>query len=1442
VVLSADLTLTGANVTFARKVDSDGTARSLAVNLTGAGATRFFGRVGSVSALNDLTLSSTGNAGTTRIITTEITTDGDQTYNDNVVLGANLDISAANVTFARSINSDATARALDIMLDNGGVTRFFGNIGAGSALSTLTVDSADHLGSIRLANSSVHTNGLQQYGQDVTLVNDVTLDAGAVTFARKVDSSGSARDLTVNTSGGGETKFLGAIGSTLALDELTTNSDGRTRLSGGSISTTVALFSDDVVLGSDTTLTGVTSVEFARSILSEPGETNDLTVLSPLTTFGGAIGTGTGTALGKLTTDAAGMTIFNAPAVITSSMDIGDKAIIAGDSTWTSTGSIVFRNTVNSEATEGNDLVITAPIVNFNGQVGNAAANTRLGKLTVTGGSSTLNTGFMKADRFDFQSDVILAFNLTVDATASATFGGTVNSRAGEFRSLTVNSMSTTFSGVMGGATGGTLGTLTTDAAGVTGIGAGSISAQTIVFNDAVLLAANTTIAGSTSITFNSTVNSSSGLGTNLTLNSPLTNFNGEVGMGTFGTLGRLVTDSSGTTTINTANVNAADIEFRDAVTLAVTTTIAGTNSVSFGSTLNSQAGEGNDLTLNTQDGTFVGEVGGLTGGELGLVTTDAPGMTTITADFKSASAVFNDATRIGVSTGTGTVTVTTASDQTYNGALTLAQDTTIEAHNATFGLSVDSSTADKALTVNTNGAGTTIFNGPVGGINPLLSLTTNADGFTSIAGGTINTSGDQLFNDAVVLGLTTVLSGNDITFMEIVDSDTISRDLTVNSSGNGITTFEKAVGGNRQLASLTTNSDGTLHLNGGIIKAEGDVSLGDTTQLGADTTVTAGSVKFGGTVNSDFTTRALTINTSGDTTFGGAVGAFAALSNITTDAGGATRILGGTVRTAGDQSYGDSVVLGSDTTVTGRTVTFSSTIDSSNTATPAALTVNSVGSGTTIFAGDVGSSKALKSLTTDASGTTRVGADVTTTSGMTFNDVVLVYTDSVMTDTGSTGISFGNTLDSDNGNHALSLLLNTSANATTGSPGIGHISFARDVGGITAFWSLNLGGDRGTPASVATITAGINAGTVVPNFSLLVNTISGFNMGRGQKLTVLGNFTLNSGGTATLGDINTLGNMTINAPSIVLNTRPSGNVLATSGSNLITIQDPSLDFVAGGSINFSTAPSTIGGFSSPSFATPNGDNISSNLSGFAQRASGSVTEAMLHQGSTVLDLVPTGPTNTNLATAIAGALPPETTGSAMLTTVQPGKEQIAELTEVGIDGRSLDARQLADYLSGKAIYDDAAANMGASDSAYIVTINRLPARAVTDTLEAYRAVFAPEGKRDVAAVSDSLAAAWKDYSSQAGAKADALGFRAFVESVPQHAKALYYMDSLRDLFRQVGYLGLAPAELRTVKAEHPEGGERARNEHGPARGSNHGEEHGRSHGELRARRWMHRF
>ena len=99
------------------------------------------------------------------------------------------------------------------------------------------------------------------------------------------------------------------------------------------------------------------------------------------------------------------------------------------------------------------------------------------------------------------------------------------------------------------------------------------------------------------------------------------------------------------------------------------------------------------------------------------------------------------------------------------------------------------------------------------------------------------------------------------------------------------------------------------------------------------------------------------------------------------------------------------------------------------------------------------------------------------------------------------------------------------------------------------------------------------------------------------------------------------------------------------------------------------------------------------------------------------------------------------------------------------------------------------------------VTINRLSARAVEEVLASYRAVFIKDGQQQAAHVSQVLSAAWKEYSAAAGAKADALGFRAYCEAVPAQAQAVYYMDGLRDLFSQLGYLGLSPAELRHAKA-----------------------------------------
>ena len=55
--------------------------------------------------------------------------------------------------------------------------------------------------------------------------------------------------------------------------------------------------------------------------------------------------------------------------------------------------------------------------------------------------------------------------------------------------------------------------------------------------------------------------------------------------------------------------------------------------------------------------------------------------------------------------------------------------------------------------------------------------------------------------------------------------------------------------------------------------------------------------------------------------TFGGEVGMSTALTSLTTDAGGSTHINTANVNTTGTQTYGDAVVIGATTNLTGSTV-----------------------------------------------------------------------------------------------------------------------------------------------------------------------------------------------------------------------------------------------------------------------------------------------------------------------------------------------------------------------------------------------------------------------------------------------------------------------------------------------------------------------------------------
>ena len=190
-------------------------------------------------------------------------------------------------------------------------------------------------------------------------------------------------------------------------------------------------------------------------------------------------------------------------------------------------------------------------------------------------------------------------------------------------------------------------------------------------------------------------------------------------------------------------------------------------------------------------------------------------------------------------------------------------------------------------------------------------------------------------------------------------------------------------------LGDLTTDAAGRADLGGSSIVTLEDQTYGDQVQLGADTTLTGRHITFAQTVEGDGNgSWDLTVNGSGITTFAGSVGATNALGDLTTDAAGRVDLGGSSIVTLEDQTYGDQVQLGTDTTLTGRHITFAQTAEGDGNG-PWDLTVN--GSGITTFAGSVVVRMLwAASLTTDAAGRVDLGgSSIVTLEDQTYGDQV---------------------------------------------------------------------------------------------------------------------------------------------------------------------------------------------------------------------------------------------------------------------------------------------------------------------------------------------------------------------------------------------------------------------------------------------------------------------
>jgi uncharacterized repeat protein (TIGR01451 family) len=515
--------------------------------------------------------------------------------------------------------------------------------------------------------------------------------------------------------------------------------------------------------------------------------------------------------------------------------------------------------------------------------VGGTAALT---SLSTDAAGSTMLAGNVSTAGAQIYND---ALTLGGDALLASSGGGaiTLGSTVNGAHNLAVNTAGMT---VFGGAAGGTtaLTSLSTDAAGSTTLNGNVSTTGAQVYNDAVLLGSNVTLASTNSgVSFGNTVNNATATKRNLTVdagNGALT-FTAPAGGGANGALAGLTTHS-GTFSASALAIGSGGLSVTsaaDGISQSGAFTVAGASSFGTGA---------NAITLGNASNHFTGAVS-LAGGNVSLLN--------------------NSATQLGASTVAGTLDVGSNGTLTQTGALTVTGPATFTQNSTTSGTSqdilLDAQNNDFKSDV-TFAAGAAINNLSLKNTDPtpgMLTLPANVAGnltlnYTNAAlklpvtgvGGALSASaaggivisdnvisgGGQTYANAVTLDADAVLSStsNAVSLVSTVDG---ARNLTVN--GSGLITFGGAVGGTTALTSLTVNGSTLLD---GSVSTTGAQTYDSAVTLGSDVTLTStgdGAIDLNSTIDG---AHSLTVHTGGMLIFRDAVGGVTPLGGLTMTSG----------------------------------------------------------------------------------------------------------------------------------------------------------------------------------------------------------------------------------------------------------------------------------------------------------------------------------------------------------------------------------------------------------------------------------------------------------------------------------------------------------------------------------------------------------------------------
>ena len=565
---------------------------------------------------------------------------------------------------------------------------------------------------------------------------------------------------------------------------------------------------------------------------------------------------------------------------------------------------------------------------------------------------------------------------------------------------------------------------------------------------------------------------------------------------------------------------------------------------MTFGGTIDSDAGQTRHLTIDTNGTTGTIQFGGLVGNTVALGAIGITGNLDLDANIVgAASLAVSGSSNLGAS-------VTTTGNQTYTGAVTLSADVTLTTTNngdVSFSNVVD---GDYDLQVSTHGTGDTTFAQAVGANTALNNITITTDEFTAAAikaDGTFSLTNltastiSGILSETSALALTKAGVGNlTLTAVHTFTGDTTisAGDVIVGGSGQ---LGSGSYGGAISLASGSTLSFGSSvsQTLSGVISGDGDVekvtSAASTLTLSGDNTYTGGTNVSAGYLQSGSSSGA-SPPTSGP--FGTATVTVA--SGAVLDVNGQT--VGNAINLSGTGISENGALINSHATAA--TISGDITLAAHTSVGGAhAVTLSGAISGTGINFTKVGASTYTLSGNNTYTGLTTISNGV----------IAITHNNALGTTAGTTTVASGAALHlSNNITVAEAITIGGTGISTNGA--IRNVADSNTLSGlITLAADAEIQIDTGTTLALNVASGNAITGT----FNLTMDSV-GTSSIADPIATSTGNLTKTGAGTLTLSGTNTYtGNTTISAGTLKL----TGNL--NSATDLVIAPSATLDLQA---------------------------------------------------------------------------------------------------------------------------------------------------------------------------------------------------------------------------------------------------------------------------------------